>query len=263
MRAKSLFTRAAAVLSAVALSLSLGACGASRAGDVTVSQSTAAAGSGDTTTAEFGSYTASNVGSLDWTMQKAPNYYEVIGKASVDKTLPKGTVKNAEVDSLGRAGVAEATVTQKMREEGSERDRNMQDPAGWPKSNPKVYITLDTGKKYHGNFWNRSHEIAKSLGGADTADNMVIGTRMQNVGDNNPAGGMAYTETLARDWLDKHKDGVVYYNVTPIYEDNDMVPKVSIVNILTSDDSIDQCVKVYNAANGYTIDYANATFTKN
>lgn len=208
------------------------------------------------TDGNMNSSTSSTVDNADgWSMTVAPNYYQVVGKAQVDDTVPAGTIDYSPVDSLGKPGVAKARITYKMRAEGSERSRDMEDPAGWPSSNPKVEIKLDNGKTYHGYMWNRSHQIAKSLGGSDKADNMVVGTRMQNVGDNQPAGGMAYTETLARDWLDSHKSGTVYYAVTPVFNGNEMLPRYSYVDMKTSDASIDIRVKVYNAANGWKIDY--------
>lgn len=207
--------------------------------------------------------TAVDSGDSTWSMDIAPNYYQVVGKAQVDESVPVGTVEYSPVDSLGRPGVGKATINYHMREQGSDRERNMEDPAGWPRKNPKVEIQLDNGKSYRGYMYNRSHQIAKSLGGSDEAQNMVVGTRTQNVGDNQPAGGMAYTETLARDWIDKNKDGHIFYDVTPVFNGDEMLPRYSYVDMKTSDGSIDIRVKVFNAANGYTIDYKTGAFTKN
>ena len=67
------------------------------------------------------------------------------------------------------------------------------DPQGWPDSNPKVQVHFPTGVSYKGYFWNRSHLIADSLGGLPEENNLIAGTRAQNVGDNHAPGGMAYT----------------------------------------------------------------------
>lgn len=85
---------------------------------------------------------------------------------------------------------------------------------------------------------------------------------MQNVGANDGAGGMAYTETIARDWLDSHSDGALYYSVLPLYEGNESIPRAVVVDMKSSDGSIDIEVVVYNAAKGYAIDYSSGSISK-
>lgn len=75
------------------------------------------------------------------------------------------------------------------------------------------------------------------------------------MGRNQPPGGMAYTETLARDWLDAHPDGTIVYMATPNYQGDELLPRTVTVDIRTSDGAIDQHVTVYNTADGYGIDY--------
>ena len=75
-------------------------------------------------------------------------------------------------------------------------------------------------------------------------------------------GGMAYPETLARNWLDKNPDGYVYYAATPFYVGNELVCRYVLVDVLSSDGQIDCRVVVYNTAKGYTIDYANGSFSQ-
>ena len=104
---------------------------------------------------------------------------------------------------------------------GSERERDdMLDPAGWD-DNEKVSIEFVGGRVCHGYLFNRSHLLAKSLGGTETLANLITATRTQNVGSNNAGGTgmgeMAYTEQLARDYLDAHSDGYVDYVATSIY----------------------------------------------
>lgn len=141
---------------------------------------------------------------------------------------------------------------------GRDRDRDMPDDiTGWPDDNPKVSIDLGDGDTYHGYLFNRSHLIAKSLGGEDIPANMITGTRTENVGRNQPAGGMAYAETLALDWLDRHPDGTVTYMATPDYTGDELLPRTVTVDIRTSDGTIDEHVTVYNTANGHDIDYAH------
>ena len=123
-------------------------------------------------------------------------------------------------------------------------------------------INFADGSHYSGYFYNRSHLLAHSLGGDDADYNMITGTRQQNVGKNDGNGGMAYTETLARDYLKKNPNGTVYYSVEPEYNGNELVPRSVIVNIKSNDGSIDKQVRVYNVATGYTIDYMTGEYQK-
>lgn len=209
----------------------------------------------------------------DWTLSQYPDYYTVTGKADYTNiSIPQaGTISYATPDQYGRSGYAIGVITKQMRDNGSDRDRNMPDTiTGWPEHNPKVTINLteqDTcsmpkasrpkNSCYSGYLFNKSHLIAKSLGGEDSPTNMVTGTRTQNVGRNQPAGGMAYTETEARDWLDRNPNGTITYMATPVYEGSELLPRYVTVDIQSSDKSIDQHVIVWNTANGYDIDYQN------
>ena len=197
----------------------------------------------------------------NWDESIAPEYYYVNGKAKVDKEPNPGTIITSDLDSKGRTHGVTATVTYKMvedsrgwREEFGPED----DPSGWG-NNEEVQIQLSDGSYYSGWFWNRSHLLADSLGGHADRNNVITGTRMQNVGSNNSnnPGGMAYTETKARNWLYAHHDGTIYYSATPVYKDNELIPRSVVVNIRTSDGSIDECVIVYNYAKGYEIDYTS------
>ena len=199
-------------------------------------------------------------GTADTGQTASPNidYYTVDGPADFTGiTTPEpGTIVYGTPDTLGRSTRAIGNITKTLRDEGADRDRDMPDEiTGWPDHNPKVDISLGDGDTYHGYLFNRSHLIAKSLGGADTPENMVTGTRMQNVGRNQPPGGMAYTETLARDWLDQHPDGTILYMATPNYTGDELLPRTVSVDIQSSDGTISQHVTVYNTAEGYSIDY--------
>lgn len=195
-----------------------------------------------------------------WTLEAYPDYYAITGKADfTNTTIPAtGTITYSQPDQYGRSGTAIGVITKQMRDSGSDRDRDMPDEiTGWPHPNPKVQIDLGNGRHYKGYLFNRSHLIAKSLGGEDSAINMVTGTRTQNVGKNQPAGGMARTETEARDWLDDNPNGTITYKATPVYQGTELLPRYVTVDIKTSDGSIDQHVIVYNTANGFDIDYQN------
>lgn len=202
-----------------------------------------------------------------WDENVYPNYVRDAGPAIVDTDVPEGgTIHYGGLDSLGRTQAAVGIITYKMysdskgwREKfGSDADNI----SGWG-HNAKVAISMPNGKIYNGYMYNRSHLIADSLGGKAERENLVTGTRTQNVGANDGKGGMAYTETMARDWISSHQDGTIYYKVTPVYVGSELVPRSVYVDIKTSDGSIDKHVEVYNTAKGYTIDYMTGEFSKN
>jgi DNA-entry nuclease len=254
-----LFRYLTAAALTITAAISLSACSPA---DFTIPTTTTGTTNTQTTPAETPK-TTDTTANTDWDETTAPNYYLVTGEAQLPNAIPAG-VTYGGYDNLHRPTTVTATITYQMRKDGSDRDRDMPDQiTGWPTTNPKVTIPLSTGKTYKGYMFNRSHLLAKSLGGKDDAINMITGTRTQNVGANQPAGGMAYTETLARDWLDKNHAGTVAYVVTPNYVGNELLPRTVTVDIKTSDNTINQHVIVYNTAKGYTINYANASFTQN
>lgn len=200
----------------------------------------------------------------DWDEAAAPNYYEVVGAATFDEELAPGEVVYEPLDALGRARGARACVDYALMETGRNREReamNNLSPSGWG-DNAEADIELPDGGTYHGYFWNRSHLLAKSLGGEEIIENLVCGTRMQNVGANVDGieGGMAYAETLARDWLEENPWGSVQYAACPLYKGTELVCRNVVVDVRASDGTIDYEVLVFNAAKGYDIDYATGEY---
>lgn len=199
----------------------------------------------------------------EWDADKYPDYYRVVGTAVVDAELEPGEVIYEGLDYLGRTGRVVGNVTLEMARDGSEREREDISgihPSGWG-HNREVDIEMPGGNTYHGALFNRSHLLAKSLGGDDADYNLVTGTRTQNVGDNRGQdGGMAYTEGIARDWLYDNPDGTVFYSALPVYEGDELLPRSVIVDVRSSDGTIDQEVEVYNAVLGFDIDYATGKF---
>lgn len=207
----------------------------------------------------------------EWNEDVAPNYYEAIGPArfeaaSVDgqDELARGEVRYGALDGLGRATGVLACVDAALASAGSARERGDTSaihPSGWG-HNGEAAIELPTGRTYHGYFWNRSHLLAKSLGGEEVVQNLICGTRMQNVGANlqGTEGGMAYAESLVRTWLEDNPDGFIYYAATPCYAGDELVCRNVMVDVLSSDGALDLEVVVYNAAKGYEIDYATGEF---
>lgn len=80
---------------------------------------------------------------------------------------------------------------------------------------------------YHGYLYNKSHLLAWSLGGTMATNNVVLGTRAQNVGTNNQSdpGGMAYSETRVRNFLKTHPQEVIFYQAIPVYAGTELVPR--------------------------------------
>lgn len=242
----------AGVLAAIVLAL------VALLGGGTISQQAVSPSAPEVVSGRQVSYTA-------WDQARYPEYYRVVGDAVVEFELEPGDVVYEGLDELGRTRRVAARVTIDMAREGSDREReDMRDvrPSGWG-HNEEVDIVMPDGDTYHGAIFNRSHLLAKSLGGDDALHNVVMGTRTQNVGDNRGQdGGMAYTEALARDWLYDNPDGTVYYAATPVYEGDELVPRSVIVDVMSSDGSIDQEVEVFNAVAGYEVDYATGEFSR-
>lgn len=191
------------------------------------------------------------------------DYYQVDGTAQRPYQVPQaGQITYCDLDSLGRPTCAYGLLTTDMRKQAKARGRQHIDvnPTGWPAHNQKVTIT-DGTNVYNGWFWNRSHMVADSLGGDPVKENLVTGTRTQNVGIS-PAhnGGMAYTETKARSYLDNqaHAQCPLYYAVTPNYEGDELIPRTVTVDMESCDQSLSEHVTVYNTANGWNIDYNTA-----
>lgn len=195
------------------------------------------------------------------------DYFSVTGTAQRNHEIADGEVDYCELDDLDRAVCAYGELTAETRTDAQARGRQSinVDPAGWPEDNGKVTIpaldSVDGSKEYNGWMWNRSHMLGDSLGGDPTAENLVTGTRTQNVGSAGNAGGMAYTETIARDYLDSAaaKDCSLYYAATPNYEGNELLPRTVTIDIQSCDKSIDERVVVDNTANGFAIDYMNGS----
>ena len=192
------------------------------------------------------------------------NYNETVGKAKFTYKIADG-VKYGKLDKFGRPTYATIRVTPKLyaKEKKEKREPIKVDPCGWLKKNPKVVIKHKDGSTYKGFMYNRSHMIADSLGGDPIYENLVTGTRPQNVGGRGNDGGMAYLETKIRDYFNRGSKGTVDYEVINVYaSDKDKLPVYSICNAKSSDKKIDEQVIVYNSAEGYDIDYKTAQVRK-
>lgn len=205
--------------------------------------------------------------------QAEGDYYTLLGEAQHDYEVSEpGVVQYCPLDELERAVCAYGELTSSLRADAQARGRQdiTVDPAGWGHNSETDIPGLDDvegSQDYHGWFWNRSHLVADSLGGSPDHENLVTGTRTQNVGSTQShgqyAGGMAYTELMARDYLDSGAGDScpLYYAATPQYTDDELIPRTVIVDIASCDGSINERVEVYNTANGFTIDYVTGAFS--
>ena len=255
----------------LALSLVLTGCSDGRAGDGSTSVGSyepSALTSGEQPQQEESATDSERVqvAWIPWNAQSYPDYYTVTGKAEYDDSVAPGMEEYLPLDRLGRTTGVVACVTGGQRAEAAAKDRDSEDisdiePSGWPADNEIVTIPGITQPDYRGYLWNRSHLLAFSLGGDPVEENLVTGTRSQNVGQRDNMGGMAYCETKARDYLDAHADGWLYYRATPAYEGSEAICRGVWVDMRSDDGSIDERVFVFNTANGYEIDYTGASAT--
>lgn len=204
------------------------------------------------------------------------DYYSVVGIAVLDyQPSSDGIVEYCPLDQLGRAICAYGNLTSSQRQAASDADRQdvNVDPSGWPQgagANTEVTIPalpgVEGSRDYKGWFWNRSHLVADSLGGDAIAENLVTGTRTQNVGSTQVggqfSGGMAYTELLARDYLDRNDGDAcpLYYAATANYNGDQLIPSTVTVDVYSCDETINERVVVSNTANGFAIDYVTGAF---
>ena len=203
----------------------------------------------------------------EWDADEYPDYYRIVGKAVVDSDVPEGEIWYSDLDELGRTQRAVGRITYEMRAEAKERGRldfpSDADPSGWG-HNEQLEIPLSNGKTYHGWAWNRGHEIPSAAMGSYERNNLYCSTRLANVGSNDGNGGVQYFENMMIDYLDNNEDGVVYYSVTPVYQDDELVPRSIFVDIKSDDGSIDLQGEVFNTlGDAYTIDYADGPVSKN
>lgn len=207
---------------------------------------------------------------VDYTNQKSAgptqNYYYTAGKANTKgfRHMSAGDYKFS-ADKNGRAGVAKAVLTYtEYSNSTGKRQGSPLEPYAWPSSNPKVAINYSlTGRTYHGYLYNRSHSIADSLLGEKSyvsQNNFTTGTRPQNVGANQE-GGMRYPERLAESYWKAHPNTsqTIKYKTTPVYQNNETMPRGSIVDVKSSDGVLNERVIVINSVEGITINYQDGS----
>ncbi len=202
-------------------------------------------------------------------------FKRVVGQAVIEHDdAVKGHISYLPLDDMDRATGAYGYITRDMYEDAKGRNPSITvNPTGW-NSNKKTTFTYDTNsdgkinkksgdKSYKGWFWNRSHLIADSLGGDVSVNNLITGTRMQNVGWNDNKGGMAYTESKTRDFLEKNDNCEVYYSAKPNYKGNELVARTVTVDVKSCDNTLNERVIVDNNSPSHTIDYMTGEWKEN
>ncbi len=157
----------------------------------------------------------------------------------------------SELDSLGRCGVAYASVGTDLMPTGERESISQVKPTGWQ---TVKYEHVDG--KY---LYNRCHLIGYQLSGENANEkNLITGTRYMNVE------GMLPFENMVADYV-KETDCHVLYRVTPVFEgDNLLANGVQMEAYSVEDDgeSISFNVFVYNVQPGVSIDYATGDNAK-
>ncbi len=151
----------------------------------------------------------------------------------------------SELDSLGRCGVAFASIGVDLMPTEDRGAIGQVKPSGW---HTVKYDIVDG--KY---LYNRCHLIGFQLSGENANEqNLITGTRYFNVE------GMLPFENMVADYV-KETENHVMFRVTPIYEGNNLVASgVTMEAYSVEDEGEGICfnVFVYNVQPGIVIDYA-------
>ena len=151
----------------------------------------------------------------------------------------------AELDELGRCGVAYACVGLDIMPTEDRGSISRVKPTGWVQNQ---YDFVD-GKS----LYNRCHLIGHQLTGEDANwMNLITGTRYMNVD------GMLPFENMIADYV-KETGNHVLYRVTPIFDGSNLVASGVQMEALSVEDNgagVSYNVYCYNVQPGVVIDYA-------
>lgn len=161
-----------------------------------------------------------------------------------EKSTAKSFEKYAELDSLGRCGVAFSCIGKDLMPTGERGEIGQIKPSGWQ---TVKYDCVDG--KY---LYNRCHLIGWQLTGENANNkNLITGTRYMNVD------GMLPFENMVDDYIDETNNHVLY-RVTPVFQGNELVARGVQIEAYSVEDKGDGiCFNVYcfNVQPGVTIDY--------
>lgn len=152
----------------------------------------------------------------------------------------------SELDSLGRCGVAYASVGKDLMPTEERGAIGQVKPSGW---HTIKYDNVDG--KY---LYNRCHLIGYQLTAENANEkNLITGTRYLNVQ------GMLPFENMVADYV-KETGNHVLYRVTPVFEGNNLVASGVLMEAESVEDKgagVLYCVYIYNVQPGIEINYAN------
>ncbi|QBO36639.1 DNA/RNA non-specific endonuclease [Periweissella cryptocerci] len=142
----------------------------------------------------------------------------------------KRQMEMASLDQYGRAVDSHIQLnnSEEPDQAGKKREALTLNPAGW--HNYNFYYTKD-GVTKRAWLMNRGHLVGYQFSGLnDEARNLVVETAYFNAGnykgmDSGRAGSMLYFENALDSWVANHPNYRLDYQVTPMYKDNELVPR--------------------------------------
>lgn len=181
--------------------------------------------------------------------------YEGKAYISVNNNIPyftkselttKSFERYSSLDSLGRCGVAFASIGTDIMPTEERGSIGSVKPSGW---HTIKYENVDG--KY---LYNRCHLIGFQLSGENANErNLITGTRYMNIS------GMLPFENMVADYVQETRNHVMY-RVTPIFEGNNLLASGVLMEGYSVEDNGDGiCFNVfcYNAQQGIKINYSN------
>ncbi|MCD8021234.1 MAG: DNA/RNA non-specific endonuclease [Clostridiales bacterium] len=151
----------------------------------------------------------------------------------------------AELDSLGRCGVAYACIGTDLMPTEARGSISEVKPTGWH----SVQYDIVEGKS----LYNRCHLIGYQLTAENAnKNNLITGTRYLNVD------GMLPFENMVADYIEE-TDYHVLYRVTPVFDDDNLVASGVQMEAMSVEDEGEEIlfnVYCYNVQPGIVIDYA-------
>lgn len=186
-----------------------------------------------------------------------PAKFDDFHKSAINEVPDKGCDYSANKGKPGQLKSVPCTVTYDMVQRSKGKRENFtpnNDPAGWG-HNHKVKVAGGPATW----FYNRSHLVADSLGGKAIYENVITGTRLQNVGDGK--GGMWGVENSVKEYIEDHPDCSVAYTVTPLYTNEfQKLPVATRIDAKSCDGSLNIEAFVPNVFPGFAIDYSTGEF---
>lgn len=157
----------------------------------------------------------------------------------------------AELDDLGRCGVAMALVSPRTMPTSERGSIGMVRPSGWQ----TVRYSFVDGQY----LYNRCHLIGYQLTAENAnTQNLITGTRYLNTE------GMLPFENQVADYVEETGRPVLY-RVTPVFIGEELVARGVLMEALSTEDNgagVRFCVFCYNLQPGVAIDYADGSSTE-